>query len=379
MIIGIDGNEANVNERTGVHQYSNELLWALYNLLNSKKRKQEVVIYLKNDPLPFLPKEKSWWRYKVIGGKGVWVITKLMPYLWIHPEPDVFFTPSHYLPPLMRMPKVCAIHDLGYLEFSGQFRKYDFWQLKYWTAISLIVSNCIITFSKSNIKDIVRHYKFASKKLKVVYHGYDKKRFNTKISDDDVRRVKKKFGLVDDYLLFLSTLKPSKNIEGLLGAFYLLKTKNRDLKTKLVIAGKKGWMYDSIYKKVKELSISNDVVFTDFVKEKDKPALMKGAKAFLSPSFWEGFGMHVVEAMACGTPAVISNVASLPEVGGKAAIYIDPYDNKSLFEGIRKVITLDKKEYNSLVRLSCEQAGKFSWEKTAKETLTVLERAGKNV
>jgi glycosyltransferase involved in cell wall biosynthesis len=387
MIIGIDGNEANVNERTGVHQYSNELLWALYNLIDKNKRKHAVVIYLKNDPLSFLPKEKSWWKYKVIKGGGVWVITKLMPYLLIYP-PDVFFTPSHYLPPLMRMPKVCAIHDLGYIEFSGQFRKYDFWQLKYWTAISLIISNCIITFSKSNIKDIVRHYKFASKKLEVVYHGYDKKRFNTNISDSDVRRVKKKFGLTN-YLLFLSTLKPSKNIEGLLDAFKLLKTvpqsvislrgKNRELKTDLVIAGKKGWMYDSIYKKVKELGLNKDVIFTDFVKEEDKPALMKGAMMLLSPSFWEGFGMHVVEAMACGTPSVISNVASLPEVGGKAAIYVDPYDSKSIFEGIRKVITLDKKEYNSLVRLSCEQAGKFSWEKTAKETLAILERVGKHV
>jgi glycosyltransferase involved in cell wall biosynthesis len=377
MIIGIDGNEANVRKRTGVHQYSYELLWALYNLLDKEKRRYKVIIYLKDYPKNILPKEKKWWKYKVITGKGIWIIKKLMPYLLINPEPDVFFTPSHYLPPLMRMPKVCAIHDLGYLEFSGQFRKYDFWQLKYWTAISLIISNYIITFSKSNIKDIVRHYKFTLKKLGVVYHGYDSKRFNTYIKKSDVRRVKNKFNLKGEYILFLSTLKPSKNIEGLLDAFKLLKTKERKKKIQLVIAGKKGWMYNSIYKKVRNLGVKNDIVFTDFVDEKDKPALIKGSKVFLSPSYWEGFGMHVLEAMACGTPVVISKVASLPEVGGDAALYVDPYSAKSICKGIKKVIRMDIKEYNRLVGAVCKQAGKFSWEKAAAETLSILEMVGK--
>ena len=174
MKIGIDGNEANIVEKVGVHQYAFKVLWGIYNLEKDSKSRNSYVIYLKHPPREDLPKENEYWKYKVMPGKGLWVLTKLMPHLLIGPKPEVFFNPSHYLPPIMTIPSVCTIHDLGYLKFSGQFKKYDYWQLKYWTAISLIVSNYIITFSKSNIRDIVRHYKFTSKKLDFVYHGYDR-------------------------------------------------------------------------------------------------------------------------------------------------------------------------------------------------------------
>ena len=137
-------------------------------------------------------------------------------------KPDVIFSPSHYLPPVTFMPKVFTVHDLGYLRFSAQFKKYDFWQLKYWTAISVSISKYIIAVSNSSKGDIVRHYPFASKKIHVVHHGYDKERFNQKITNHVVRRVKKKYGIDKDYILFLSTLKPSKNVDGILEAYKLL-------------------------------------------------------------------------------------------------------------------------------------------------------------
>jgi len=191
-----------------------------------------------------------------------------------------------------------------------------------------------------------------------------------------VRRVLKKYSIVDDYILFLSTLKPSKNIEGLIEAFasiinvQLPMTNYR--KIKLVIAGKKGWMYESIFKKVKDLGLEKEVIFTDFVTEEDKPALIKGAKVLASPSFWEGFGLHILEAMACGVPVVVSNVGSLPEIVGDAGVIVNPKNTSSIARGIEKVLKMPEIEYNKLSSLSLAQAKRFSWEKTAKETFKVL-------
>lgn len=378
MLIGIDGNEANVEKRVGVNQYAFEILWGLYHLENEWKEKHKVIVYLKKSPRADLPSEKKHWRYRIISGGRVWIITKLMPHLFLTKErPNVFFSPSHYLPLLTPMPKVCTIHDLGYLKFSEQFKKYDFWQLKYWSAISIFVSKYIIAISDATKRDIVRHYPFASKKIVVTHHGYNKSRFNNKISSHDVRRVRKKYSIEGDYVLFLGTLKPSKNIEGLIEAFNLLKTKEKiDKKVKLVIAGKKGWLYKSIFRKVKELNLGKRIVFTDFVDENDKPALIYGAKAFVLPSFWEGFGMDVLNAMACGTPVVISQVASLPEVAGDAGIYVNPDRKESIAKGIEKILNMGKVEYNKLVKKGFRQAEKFSWHKTARKTLEILEKKG---
>jgi glycosyltransferase involved in cell wall biosynthesis len=122
-------------------------------------------------------------------------------------------------------------------------------------------------------------------------------------------------------------------------------------------------LYDEIFKLSKQLSVN--AIFTGFVDEEDKPALLRGAKVFVSPSFWEGFGIHILEAMACGTPAVVSRVASIPEVAGGAGIYVDENDNESIKNGINRVLNLENSEYNMLSRRSVAQANKFGWEGTA--------------
>jgi glycosyltransferase involved in cell wall biosynthesis len=377
MKIGIDGNEANevrsdIAGRAGVNYYAFKILEYLYKLNEKQRDKVNYVIYLKSSPNNDLPKEEKWWRYKVISGSGKWIFTKLTPFLVFTKEkPDVFFSPSHYLPLALTIPKVCTIHDLGYLNSSGQFKRADFWQLKYWSAISISVSKYIISVSNSTKNDIVRHYPTASKKVRIVHHGYDKEYFNTNIKKSIVRHVKNIYKIDNDYLLFLSTLKPSKNIIKILEAYSKLKTD-----FKLVIAGGKGWYFNEVYKKATDLKLGNRIVFTGYVGEKNKPALMHGAKLFLSPSIWEGFGMHVLEAMACGTPVVVSKVASLPEVAGDAGVYVDPENSESIRMGIKKVLEMPEKRYNMLVAKTLDQVKDFSWEKSARETLAVLKKAG---
>lgn len=374
MNIGIDGNEANIKERVGVNTYAFELLWSLSRLQGEWGSRHRLIVYLKNKPLDDMPKETQNFKYKLIPGNKFWIIANLIPSLFFDsPKPDIFFSPSHYVPVFAPMPRVCSIMDLGYLEYSGQFAKKDFWQLKVWSAISIFVSKSIIAISNSTKQEIVRRYKFAKDKIHAIPLAYDSKQFNINISDADVRRVKKRYAIVDDYVLYLGTLKPSKNIESLIEAYSKLQLKG----TKLVIAGKKGWMFGPIFQKVKDLNIEDSVVFTDFVPEEDKAGLIKGAKVFVLPSFWEGFGLDALNAMAAGVPVVVSNIGSLPEVVGDAGILVDPKSIESITTGIDKVISAPKEKYNSIAKLGLMQAKKFSWDKTAKETLKVLEASAK--
>lgn len=371
MIVGIDGNEANIEKRVGVNTYAFELLWNLWKLQDEWKNTHKLIVFLKSEPRKDLPKETEFFKYKIIEGRGAWILTKLMPALLKDRKVcDVFFSPSHYLPPFTPMPKVCSIMDLGYLEFSGQFQKKDFWQLKIWSAISIFVSKAVFAISNSTKNDIVRHYPFARGKVYVTPLAYDSSKFNLNVSQKDVRRVRGRYSIVRDYVLYLGTLKPSKNIEGLLEAFS--RVSNTESPISLVIAGKKGWMYESIFEKVKKLGLQEDVIFTDFVPEEDKPGLIAGAKVFVLPSFWEGFGLDVLNAMACGVPVVVSNVGSLPEVAGRAGILVNPENFESIAEAIKEVLLAPATKYNSMREAGVAQAKEFSWEKTARQTLEVI-------
>jgi len=370
MLIGIDGNEANIEKRVGVNQYGYELLWAIYRLQDEWKKGLKFVIYLKNHPRSDLPPEGIFWKYKTVPGEGLWIITKLMPLLFKDIDrPDLFFSPSHYVPPFAPQPRVCSIMDLGYLEFSGQFKKYDFWQLTLWSAWSILVSKGIIAISENTKDDIVRHYPFASKKIYVTPLAYDKSLFNLNVPHDDVRRVRQTYGTSDNYILFISTLKPNKNVEGLIEAYAAIADQ---IDENLVIAGKKGWLYGSIFTKVKQLNMENRVIFTDFVTEEDKPGLIAGAKLFALPSYWEGFGLDVLSAMACGVPVLVSDQGSLPEVVGGAGIIVDPYHVQEISRGLLKVLKMNQKEYNELAEKGLTRVKDFSWEKTAQKTLEVL-------
>ena len=349
------------------------MLWGLFKLNIRKENPNNLIVYLKNEPLPDLPKETNNFKYKVISGGGLWILLKLTPYLFKNPEKiEVLFSPSHYTVPISYIPRICSIMDLGFLNNSDQFEKKVFWQLKYWSAISIFVSKRILTISDSSKKDIVRHYPSVAKKIEVTLLGYDKDKFNLNVSNELVRCVKNKYAIVDDYILFVSTLKPSKNVEGLIEAFAQISLKYPKLS--LVVAGKKGWLFGKVYKKVKDLNLVSKVIFTDYFPEEERPALMAGCKFYCLPSFWEGFGIEILSAFGCGKPVVVSKVGSIPEVAGQAGIYVDPNNIKDIASGMEKVLNMDEKEYNNRVKLGYAQAEKFSWEECSKKTLEVIEK-----
>lgn len=365
MIIGIDGNEANIKDRVGSNQYAFELIKAL----SALKSEHKWVVYLASPPSADLPKKRENWSYRVIGPGQFWTQWRLPFDLFFHkPRPDIFFSPGHYTPRFSPIPIVASIMDLGYLRFPQQFKKRDLWQLKFWTAYSIKKTKHLLAISQSTKDEIIKEYGIKEEKITVTYPGSDKANFNLKIKEDEKVGVRKKYKIPGDYLLFLSTLKPSKNVEGLLEAFKQIAEENSSLS--LVIAGKKGWLYETIFSQVKSLGLGEKVIFTDFVPDEDLPGLVGGAKVFILPSFWEGFGIPVVEAMACGVPVVVSGRGSLPEVVGEAGVVVDPQKPEDIARGVKKAI----EQGEDLTRKGLIQASKFSWEKCARETLKALEK-----
>lgn len=381
-LIGIDGNEANevrsdLGAPAGVNTYALELVKAIDRLQDNQKEGEnsfDVVVYLKNPPSDLLPATRSGFTYKVLPGRGMWVMTRLTPYLWrTSARPDVMFSPSHYAPFVSPVPVACSIMDLGYLKFSAHLKKKDFWQLKYWSARSIAASKRVFAISESTRDDIVRHYPSSSDKIVVTHLAYDHDVFNKNTLSTEtqvLKRFKSTFSIGQNYILYLGVLKPSKNVVGLLHGWSKIVNEFPDFT--LVIGGKKGWMFQEIFQTAKDLGIEKRIIFTDYVPESDKAALISGAKLFVLPSFWEGFGLDVLNAMGCGVPVAASNVGSLPEVGGDAAFYFRPTHTGEIADAMRKVLSLNKNDYNRLKDKALVQAAKFSWEKTAKKTIETL-------
>ena len=368
MLIGVDGNEANIKNRVGSGQYAYELLQQF-----AKIKDHQFLVYLKGQPLQDLPHQSENFKYQFFGPARLWTQIALPFRLLLTKKPDVFFSMTHYGPRFSKVPYVITIFDLSYLHFPGMFKKSDLYQLRSWTKYSITNSAHIIAISQTTKNDIIKNYQVDPIKITVTHLGYDQK-FKPQ-TKNVIEKIKKKYKITGDYLVFVGTLQPRKNLEKLLEAFNNL-TQSTELKTQklhLVIAGKKGWLYDSIFAKVKDLNIEHKTVFTDYVPDEDLSALISGAKAYVLPSLWEGFGIPVIEAQACGVPVVVSNTSSLPEIVGESGVLIDPESVASISEGIKKVLT-DQNLRKVLISRGEQNIKRFSWAKCASETLSVLEK-----
>lgn len=361
MNIGVDGNEANVKNRVGSGQYALAMIREF-----SKVKNHQFAVYLKEKPLPDLPKETDTFKYKIFGPKKLWTQFALPRELTFGKKPDIFLTLGHYGPRFSRVPYVATIFDLSYLHYPKLFNKDDLYQLTNWSRYSIKKSKHILAISSATKADIVKSYDVNASKITVTHMGYNQGLFNpqTKVK---VEKTKAKYKIDGEYIIFAGTLQPRKNIKRLIEAFGQIKGE-----AKLVIVGKKGWMYSDIFEKVKELKLQSKIIFTDFVPEEDLSALISGAKVYVLPSLYEGFGIPVIEAQACGTPVVVSNTSSLPEVVGNSGIKVDPNSTKSVKDGIEKLLN-NPTIRADLVKKGFKNAHSFSWQKCAQETLKVVE------
>ncbi len=361
MVIGIDGNEANIEHRVGIGEYAYELLREFERFKIDDLRFK---IYLKELPLNHMPKEREGWRYLIFGPTMLWTQFALPLKLFAsRNKPDVFFSPSHYRPRFSPVPTAISIMDLSFIKYPQLFNKKDLNQLGAWTAYSARKASLVFTISDSSKNDIIRQYNLEANTVVVTHLGIKSDR--QKII---VKNVKEKYGIRGDFVLFVGTIQPRKNISRLIEAFS--KVSNKSLL--LVIVGKKGWQYEDIFDAPRKFEIEDRVKFLDFVADEDLFALYGEALCFILPSLYEGFGLPILEAMKYGCPVITSNVSSMPEAGGDAALYVDPQDVDDIAKKIEQLVS-DEKLRKELIEKGYKQIKKFSWEKTAKETLAALE------
>ncbi|MDD4027177.1 MAG: glycosyltransferase family 1 protein [Candidatus Shapirobacteria bacterium] len=380
MLIGIDGNEANIKSRVGVGQYAFNLLKNIYLI----DKKNQYIIYLKNPPLTDLPKENKNWHYRVFGPQKLWTKFALPIHLYTQKEKlNLFYSPSHYSPQFAPCPTLPTIHDLGYLLFQSQFTKKDLYQLIKWTDQSIKKAVHIITVSNFSKTEIEKTYKVNPEKITIAYNGVDNP---PKLDDKKQKEILKFYDLTSkSYYLYLGTLKPNKNIPFLISAFakYLKQKKEKSSlhqgrmsegQVGLVISGKKGWLFNEIFETVKKEGIEKNVIFTDFVDESQKWTLYQNAKALIMPSIYEGFGIPVIEAMKVNTPVISSDIAPLKEVIENNGFYFNPTNQQELVDQIIKLEKIKPKELKEITDKAKIRANFFSWTNTAKSVLSVFEK-----
>jgi len=381
MKIGINGYEAVVprfgyNKKTGLPNRvgSGEFCFQLLSKLAKLDTVNEYSVFLPVEPSSDMPKETEKWKYVVIQSKKLWTLLGLSRKLKNY-KLDVFFSPTHYLPLYTSSSSVISILDVSYLYFPNLFKKRDLYQLKFWGGYSIKKAKKIITISNSSKNDIIKMYRVSPEKIAVVYPGI-KPDLGLKIKDLRMNDLSKKYGIKRDYILFVGTLQPRKNIVRLIEAFSLIinhKSSVGDLS--LVIVGKKGWQYEDILNAPKKYGVEDRVKFLDSISDEDLPSLYKNALCFVLPSLYEGFGLPILEAMQYGCPVAASNVSSLPEAGGDAALYFDPENVEDIRKNLESIIQ-NPELRERLIKKGYEQVKKFSWEKTARETLKVLQDLG---
>lgn len=370
MIIGIDINEANIPQRVGVNRVAYYIFQALVRNLPAG---DQIVALGKDNPLPDMPPSSDKLSYEIFGPKKAWVITGLTRRLWFgKPKIDVLFSPSHYTPLLTIVPSYVFLMDLSFERFGTEyFTNYDIQQLKRWTPLSVKKAKKVFTISEFSKSEIVHFYQTDPNKIEVVYPSYDKDVFHSKIPQTKVNAIKKKYNINGQFFLYWGTLQPRKNISRLVEAFALLKRPN----LKLVIAGKKGWLYEQIFEQAKKLGIEKRVLFIGFTPDDDLSALVKSSRAYILPSLYEGFGMPVVESQAVGAPVVVTRGSSLPEIAGDSAFYIeDPLSVSSIKEALEKVLGLSAKNRAKIIKMGKENIKRFDWDNAAKKILNIIKQ-----
>ena len=264
-------------------------------------------------------------------------------------------------------PVVLTVHDLIGALFPQNLPMAARWYWSKWLPSTVRFADAIIADSQATKTDILRLLPKTSVDVHVIYLGVDE--HFTPQAEDRIEIVKAAYGLVNDYILFVGTLEPRKGIDTLIDAFARL---SGGTSADLVLVGKRGWHWEPILRQIEDSQLQERVHVLDYVREDDLPALFSGALALALPSRYEGFGLPVLEAMACGTPVVCTNVASLPEVAGDAAVLVPPDDPVALADALQGLVR-DRSMAQDYAALGQAYVQRFRWEETARQTLKVYE------
>jgi glycosyltransferase involved in cell wall biosynthesis len=398
MTIGIDASRANRDHKTGTEWYSYYIISWLVKL----DLKNKYILYsdkplsgglLDLAKLPNVEVKILNWSLDFFWTQGrlSWEM------LW-H-RPDILFVPAHALPIIHPRHSIVTIHDIG---FAREDKLYDHCQigpenkkgrgflnflvrlftlgkysanacdyLEWSTRYSLKHAEKIITVSNFSKQEILDVYKIQPEKITVIHNGYNNLLYKKIEDKKKTKEVLEKYNLNFPFLLYIGRLDKKKNTPALIEAFSIVKSKHKDVAHKLVLIGAANYGYDEINYMIEEFNLDQEVVLPGWIAEEDLPYIYSAATAFIFPSLYEGFGIPILEAMACGTAVAASNVASIPEVAGGAALFFDPHDVNSMAEAMADIIFSNQLR-EDLIKKGSVVVKKYSWEKSAQETLEQL-------
>jgi glycosyltransferase involved in cell wall biosynthesis len=285
---------------------------------------------------------------------------------------SLFHAPHYVLPPLVPCRSVVTIHDCIHLMFPQYLpNRLALTYARASIAMAARRATRVLTVSESSKRDILRFVDVEPSKIDVIYNAYDE-RFGVEPREEDVERVRERFQLHDPFVLYAGNVKPHKNLERLIDAFQVVRKRGVD-NLKLVLIGDDISKYAALRRAVHRHQLHQHVRFLGFVPEETLAVMYRLASVFVFPSLYEGFGLPPLEAMASGTPVVTSNLSSLPEVAGDAAVLVDPYDPEAIADGMYRVLTDDMLRYSMRAK-GIERARQFSWEQSVRRVHDIYQK-----
>lgn len=370
MYIAIDGRFAS-GQRTGVGRYTLGLISSLAKLIG----KNQLTLFFNDDFEEIENKNVNFLKTSIIPESHplneLWENLVLPMYLR-RKKIEIFHSPAFFLPVFkLRTKKIVTIPDLAVFKypdaFPCKFSKY----LQFMIKQSVKRADRIIAVSNFVKDEIINLLRVKEEKISVIYLGIDPPFIPP--SEREAERIdnfREARGLSRGFILYAGTIEPRKNIINLIRAFSILKQEG--FKHKLVLGGKKGWLYEDIFKESENSRFKEDIIFTEYIPDEELRLYYSSCDTFVYPSIYEGFGLPPLEAMSCAAPVVVSDIPVFREVLGDAPIFVDAYRPESIAEGIDKIL-MDTKLREEMILKGKERAKSFTWGKTAKDTLKLYE------
>jgi len=377
MTIGIDASRAFVKNKTGIEEYSYQVIKHLRDFLKDEPAfakataGKQVILYLdprindKNSVDFDLPPN---WKAKFLRTPFFfWTQVRLSLEMLLK-RADVLFVPAHTVPIIHPKNSIVVMHGLEFEFCPEAYSSFERFYMRWVIKSSCRWAKEIIAVSENTKKDLMKLYEVPEEKIKVIYEGISE--FSQSSAFPLLANTRNSSKPSFNYFLFIGRLEERKNICGIIEAFEILKEKY-NLPHRLILAGKFGFGADVIKSKIANSKYKADIVLTGYVSEEEKWELLKSAEVFLFPSFYEGFGLPILEAQSAGVPVVTSNISSMPEVAGSGAVLVDPKNIEEIAESAQKLIS-DKSYKNDIIEKGLENVKRFSWDKCAEKIAKLI-------
>lgn len=378
MILAIDAHKLAITEKTGTDTVLHHFVRNLNDELTGDFK--QIILYTKqavsSEISSLLPRNTT---IKQINFPFLWTSLGLSLEMYFH-SPDIFFSPSHLLP--FRIPeKSCLIvHDIGFLQYPENYHRKELFYLQQSVPRDLKKASVVLVPSQYVKKSIIDTYYTDPNKINVVPLGIDHNFFQHHQPQEKVSQIFSQYHPKisrHPYIFFIGRIDFRKNIINLIRAFAIFK-KQADYPHILVLGGKPGVGYDQIIQEIADNNLTEDIIITDYIPDDHLPVFYSEAELFLFPTFYEGFGIPILEAQSCRTPVITSQVSAMPEIAGDGALLVDPANPDEIAHNIKKLVE-NQSLVQQLVEKGYANCQKYSWEKFTRETMMILTSLGKKL